>query len=184
MSAGRHWRGGLVVGCAALLWLLLLTRGAYLSLCVPESRAAAIQQQTKEVTVPGARGPILDRNGRRLSCTLENPSLALHLDATRDRGKLLQDLLDWGACSEDRARDICRLDRGFVWVSRDWVSADVIQRSMAAGSGVRLVPEMKRFYPAGSVAPELLGIVGRDGHGLSGVEWQYDQLLSGQPGRM
>lgn len=176
----------LMLSFAGLFWFLLLCRGAHLSLHQHlRMRAAAHKQQTDVIEVQGARGVILDRTGRTIACTLENPSVALQLDANTDRQGLIRDLMRAGACTPQRAGEITGLaTAGFHWVNRRWIPSAVLGRVDGCAREVRLVPEMKRFYPAGAVAPELLGIVGVDGHGLSGLEWRYDEFLSGRPGRI
>ena len=50
--------------------------------------------------------------------------------------------------------------------------------------GVRLLDDYKRYYPYGNVASTVLGYVGMDNNGLSGLELQYDKELKGTAGRM
>ncbi len=52
------------------------------------------------------------------------------------------------------------------------------------GSIVGLDEANKRYYPNGSLASAVLGFVGDDNQGLGGVEYQYDSLLSGVPGKV
>ena len=49
--------------------------------------------------------------------------------------------------------------------------------------GVRTEREYRRFYPAGEVVAQLLGITDVDGRGIAGLEWAYDDWLSGSPGK-
>jgi cell division protein FtsI (penicillin-binding protein 3) len=72
----------------------------------------------------------------------------------------------------------------FVYVARK-VERDVSKRVRALGlQGVGLLPETKRYYPAGSLAAPLLGFVGIDNNGLAGIEVGADEALAGKPGRM
>jgi cell division protein FtsI/penicillin-binding protein 2 len=170
----------------ALAWLSLLARGAYLSLHQhPASWEDAHRQQTEVVEVPGVRGPIYDRAGRTLASTFENPSIALGpCESRAARERLLLRLMEAGVCTPQRAAELNGAgSEGFTWVNRDWIPSANLSRVMAECPGVRLVPELKRFYPAGAIAPEVIGIVGRDRHGLAGLEWRYDEWLSGRPGR-
>ncbi len=48
--------------------------------------------------------------------------------------------------------------------------------------GIVLDPKWRRHYPEGSLAGPVLGFIGRDGQGLSGVEADYDALLAGKTG--
>ncbi len=52
------------------------------------------------------------------------------------------------------------------------------------GSVVGLDEASKRYYPNGSLASTVLGFVGDDNQGLGGIEYQYDSLLNGVPGKV
>ena len=51
-------------------------------------------------------------------------------------------------------------------------------------TGVYLEPDTKRYYPAGTLAAQLLGFVGSDNTGLDGVEAAWDETLTGAAGRI
>src|SRR5207244_2188206 len=70
----------------------------------------------------------------------------------------------------------------FAYIERQ-VGLDVAQHVADLHlPGVGLLPVVKRYYPAGPVAPQVLGFVNVDGVGTTGLERQYDQLLAGSPG--
>src|SRR4029077_5573245 len=73
--------------------------------------------------------------------------------------------------------------KGFVYVARqaDPAQAAALQRIKLPGFG--FYPEERRDYPPRTVAAQLLGYVGTDGNGLSGLELQFDRQLSGRPGK-
>lgn len=48
--------------------------------------------------------------------------------------------------------------------------------------GIVLYPELRRTYPAGTTASNVLGFVNADGHGQYGLEGYYDNILSGRAG--
>ena len=48
--------------------------------------------------------------------------------------------------------------------------------------GIQIESTVRRYYPYGEVAAPLIGLVGTDNHGLTGLEEQYDNQLSGSPG--
>src|SRR5207248_1877477 len=48
--------------------------------------------------------------------------------------------------------------------------------------GRGFTPSNPRYYPMGSIAAHILGGTGKDGHGLDGLELQFDQLLAGHDG--
>lgn len=179
----------LFVLCVALVgWLLLLGRGAYLTLVRHEHyQARAAQQQATVDTIPGVRGPIYDREGRVLACTMENPSLAVRLGESPDARKLIGRLRAAGVCDDAVADRLLRTaaDRpGFQWVQRRWLRTDQVRALEEADPAVVLRPEMKRFYPEGPLSPQLLGVTCRDGIGRSGLEAAYDDMLRGREGRV
>lgn len=47
-----------------------------------------------------------------------------------------------------------------------------------------MITRPQRFYPQGSLAAHVLGIAGIDNQGLEGLEYHYDEYLSGTPGTM
>ena len=50
--------------------------------------------------------------------------------------------------------------------------------------GIHFLKESKRFYPKGDLAAQVIGYVGTDGKGLSGIERKFNDETSGQPGQM
>src|SRR5580765_7863355 len=78
----------------------------------------------------------------------------------------------------------CRAHKTFCWVARK-ANADVIERIRALNlQGIHFQKESKRFYPKRELSAQVLGYVGTDDEGLSGIERGYDEQLRGQPGRM
>lgn len=51
-------------------------------------------------------------------------------------------------------------------------------------NGINLTQDSKRYYPYGDFASYVLGFVGGDNQGLEGVEYYYDDELTGTPGRI
>ncbi len=171
---------GLAVG------LLLLARGAQLALLRHHEYAQEVEdQQTQIRQIPALRGVILDRAGRTLACTLENPSLALRLGAQTNRARLADALERAGLCSSQAARELAAADQeGFHWITRGWVDESRLRAVEGRFPELQKKPELKRFYPTGCLAPDVMGVVGVDGHGLTGVEWRHDSLLVGKPGQL
>ena len=163
----------------------LLLRATWLQGVRAESLSRLGQTQHREaVTLPAGRGTIYDRTGVELglgeSATtvyanprqVVNPRAAavavertLGLDADRVYPQLA-----------DRAR-------GFVYVERqaDPAQAAALKRLKLAGFG--FYPEERRSYPQRSVAAQVLGYVGIDGNGLSGLELEFDRALAGRAGK-
>lgn len=64
--------------------------------------------------------------------------------------------------------------------------ADAI-KEMVSTYGVRgigLTEDTKRYYPYGDLAAPVIGFLNNDNDGIEGLEYQYNDVLSGTPGRL
>ena len=79
-------------------------------------------------------------------------------------------------------------DTTFVYLQRqvDQETADALKAELSEKdlAGVYYLADTKRVYPYGNVGAQVLGYVGVDGKGLSGIEQQYDDILTGTDGEM
>ncbi len=141
-------------------------------------------QRISTVVLAGDRGAIFDRNGHQLAVSAPQTTIWANPHLVSDpRGEAaaLSPLL-----SADGAMLQTRLSSGaqFVYLARrvdDTVAAKVKQLHLA---GVFSLQEPKRFLADGSLASSLIGVVGTDNTGLSGLEQQYNHQLSGRPGQL
>ncbi|MEW6060121.1 MAG: penicillin-binding protein 2 [Actinomycetota bacterium] len=142
----------------------------------------ALDWRLHTVTLPAARGQILDRSGESLAISL--PARDVYADpryVTDPRGeaKKLSGILDEGV---KHLREELTTEGTFVYLARSVPLrlAERIQRLHLPGIG--FLESTRRVYPAGPLASQVLGFVGVDGIGLSGLEVQYEEALAGQPG--
>ena len=145
---------------------------------------AAQSQQVQEVTVPARRGTILDRNGTELAVSEPADDVAIDPYLVKDpvkAAKILAPLLEQPA--DAVLRKVARHDTGFVYLARQLPAdrADMISQTKVPG--ITLVPTTRRSYPRSWLASQVLGSVGIDGHGLSGLEYADDELLHGHDGK-
>ena len=76
----------------------------------------------------------------------------------------------------------CKSRKSFCWVARK-VDAETIERLKSLNlRGIYYQKESKRFYPKRDLAAQVLGYVGTDDEGLSGIERDYNDQLRGKPG--
>ncbi len=148
--------------------------------------ARASKQQTHQIDAPAARGDIVDRKGRVLATSVDADTIyAVPSDianADEAASKLCEAFRDCTVRERQALADRLRQQKAFVYVRRQ-VSPEDKQRVEAidlAGIGFR--KESRRFYPNVELAAHLLGYVGLDNVGLSGLEWAYDAQIRGKPG--
>jgi len=129
------------------------------------------------------RGYIKDTNGDILAMSIERNSVYANPSIINEPEKTADTLS--GIVNVDRNRILRRLkrDKRFVWIKRkvDDATANKIQSLNIHGVGFK--KEFLRVYPNGNLAAQLLGFVGVDNHGLEGMEYKYDGLLTGDSER-
>lgn len=153
----------------------------------------ALESQTRDVPIPAKRGVIYDRNGKELAVSAVTFSIWARPDKVRNASKMLSAEESISKTSEFLAKqldmetseveDIINQERALVKVAK-YVEKDVADTIRQKGlSGIEIAEDVKRYYPLGSFAAQVLGSVTDDNNGLAGLELKYNQYLSGVPGR-
>ena len=73
-------------------------------------------------------------------------------------------------------------DSTFVYLGRQVDAEDAEKLESLGLPGIGFLDVPKRYYPAGALAPQVLGFVGVDATGLAGLEFEYQDILAGSPG--
>lgn len=141
----------------------------------------AQKQYVKKVRSELPRGSILDRNGAILATTLESHSVFLRPKEFQRTPESLQFLRNTLEVSHEELSGKLSGRSGFVWLKRKVTPAKAELIAARNLKGVGIVSEQKRYYPNDSLACHVLGTVGLDNHGLSGIEQNLDSYLSGKP---
>lgn len=141
-------------------------------------------QRIRPVELAAARGAVFDRNGAELALSVPQRSAwadpQLVVDAQAAAGDLAPVL------SADPTELAARLgsDARFVYLGRQLPDAVADRVEALELDGVFLLDEPKRFTPSGSLAQSVIGAVDVDNVGASGLEHQYDDVLTGDPGQL
>jgi cell division protein FtsI (penicillin-binding protein 3) len=166
--------GLLAVGATKAAWLGVVKAGTL--------KRAATTQQEADVVVPARRGSITDDHGIELAVSepavdiAATPYLVKNAPAVADK---LAPLL--GKPADELLRALTR-NTGFSYLARR-VPAGKADRAKKLGiDGLEFIPEYRRAYPLDWTASQLLGSVGTDGGGLSGLEYSLDSKLKGSDG--
>ena len=141
-------------------------------------------QRTNTQVLAADRGVILDRNGAELVISRPGRSIfvdpQLVTDAAHEAAVLAPILGLDPPLVESKMNGKGR----FAYLARR-VPADVADRVEALGlAGVAFLEESERFAPAGESARSLFGSVDVDNVGISGLEAQYGDALTGTPGSL
>ncbi len=141
---------------------------------------------SRKMTINAPRGDIVDRNGNILATSLVTTTIYVVPNQIKDKEKVSKDIAEILNCDYD---DV------YKYVSKH-SSMEIIRKGMDLDSetadkidklgydGVYLVVDSKRYYPYGETLAHIIGFVGSDNQGLSGLELTYDKYLTGTNGEL
>lgn len=141
-------------------------------------------QRVHSVVLPAARGAIVDRNGAGLALSTTRHTVWANPQLIRDPVGAARALAPLLGMDEDAVRQRLTTSAAFVYLARkveDPVADKVTALHLA---GVSLLEEPKRVEPAAPLAAPVLGQVGLDEEGLSGLELQFQRELQGSAGQL
>jgi len=139
-------------------------------------------QRLSTVNIPAARGSIFDRNHVELAMTIGQRTVWANPQLIRDPVADARALAPVLQMDVNALTDKLRSPGGFVYLARKVDDATADKVAALKIQGINLLKEPKRFEPAGDLAASVLGQVGLDNQGLSGLELQYEHQLQGKPG--
>jgi cell division protein FtsI (penicillin-binding protein 3) len=176
-------RIGLLFAGFLLCFLVIVGRAFWLQGVQGGALASeAISQQTETVTVPGLRGSLLDRSGNQLAASEDaatifaTPYQVKNPPRTADKLARILDLEPGEVLKSLTA------ESGFSYVAHkvSLEQAGRIERLELEGIGE--LPDSRRTYPQGEMAGQVVGAVGSENQGLTGLEAGEESVLSGSDG--
>ena len=139
----------------------------------------ATDQSSREMDVPARRGEILDRRGVSLASSVEVDSLWVDPSQLGDAARAATDLARALHLDGPELRTRFERARRFAWVKRQVTPQELAAARALGVPGLGVTKEPKRFYPQKELAAQVLGVVGKDGQGLEGLELAFEDELSG-----
>ncbi len=168
-----------IIGVVALAWTgLLLSRMWSLQVSDFETwQDWAIKQHVAEVEIAAERGPVLDRNGKLLAVSVPAESVYVRPKQIKDKELVARELAALLEMKPAVLREKLSTTHPFVWIKRQVPRYQAEKVASLQIAGVGTVLESRRFYPYNQAASALIGKVGVDGKGLSGIESLYEKKL-------
>lgn len=179
----RHLRYGLLQLALLLAAAGILGRAFQLQVAQgPEWRGRAIAQHERRTPLPAPRGTIYDREGRELVVSKTTYRIAVAPQELRDREAAVGALRRALRLESKWTRRLREAERR--WVQLPGTYSALVKEDLEAklGPGIYATEVVERFYPRGGLAAEILGRVGHNGRGQSGLELTFDSVLTGQAG--
>lgn len=180
-------RGAVIFLIGMFFWLLILSRLFYFQVLKGDDyKKMALKQHQLHIKLEANRGLIYDRNGKLLTVNLPVESFFAVPESTKNINLVAR---IFGGSSNSTFKKLkSRLKTGsnFVWLKRrvEEKESQKIKSRLDEGKleGIWVLNETKRYYLNGEVAKDVLGFTDIDNKGLAGVEFQYNQQLSGKDG--
>ena len=153
-----------------------------------EYRLQATEEHWSRQSIPAHRGEIKDATGYTLASTVGvydvfvNPSTSLSPKSATNTARSLAPLLDMPV--EDILGALSSTSKEPILVKTGVCYDNGKKIAELRLPGVQCVEANKRLYPEGSLAAPLLGFVGKDNRGLTGIEADFNQELAGVVGAL
>jgi cell division protein FtsI (penicillin-binding protein 3) len=162
--------------CARLVYLQVFCYGSFVK--------QAEHQQQRAIPLTAKRGIIYDRAGRELAMSVLVDSAFAVPTEVKDLPTAISLISHITGEDANVVLADCRAHKTFCWVARKADDETIGRIKSLNLQGIHFQKEPKRFYPARELAAQVLGSVGMEDSGQSGIEHEFEGELSGRPGKM
>lgn len=187
LSTGLVSRHGLLAGGFLAASAIVLARLSEIQVFNTDwYREQANARRVSSQALYAKRGTIYDRNGTVLVSSIECKNVYLNpsLIKKKQRRRAIDALVDVLGMDEDVVEDLVDHEGTFVYVKRQVDEEDAELLAKKGIAGIEFEPAIKRVYPNGSLASQVLGVVNVDNEGITGLEKQYNEVLTGVNGSL
>jgi len=177
-------RVGLLFASFVLLLALVLVRAAWVQGINGGSLSADAQsQQVETVVVPGSRGTIRDRTGKELAVSEDAATVfatPYQVEDPEETAHKLAKVLDGD--QDEILASLADPESGFAYIERKADLEEAAKIGELDLAGIGMLPDSRRIYPQGELGSQLIGTVGIDNEGLTGLEASQEEVLHGTDG--
>jgi cell division protein FtsI (penicillin-binding protein 3) len=165
---------GFSIVIARALWLQGVQGGALAS--------QAISQQSQTVRLPSLRGSLLDRHGNELAASEDAATIFAVPPEVTEPTRAAKELAPILELEESEVLSAVTAETTYSALAHevDLPTAKRIERLGLAGIGDD--PDSRRTYPQGTLAAQVIGAVGSENEGLTGLEKGEEDVLHGTDG--
>ena len=175
--------------------IIIVVRMAYLQIVIGKELAKeANNQQMSDKMISANRGNILDRNGEILAQSLSVDTVSINPDILRnsnedfDKEDFAVNIAKiFGLKKEEVLKKVdSKLSFEMLIAKQEKAKIDKLRKYIDQKSirGVNIDPDIKRYYPYGKLASNIIGFCGTDNVGLEGLELELNETLMGRKGKI
>lgn len=161
-----------------------------------ELQQDAVEQQLADTTINARRGSIYDTNGKVLaqSATVWKVVLSpINFKNDKERTIVSKGLSEILGLDQESIYEKTK-EKSYYSVVKRRIESDTrdailefmdeIEDEYNIKGVIDLLEDYKRYYPYNDFASAVIGFTGSDDQGLAGLEYQYNEELTGTPGRL
>ncbi len=176
-------RIGLLFGAFLLCFLVIVGRAFWLQ-GVQGSKLAseAVMQQTETVTVPGLRGDLLDRRGNKLAASEDAATIYATPYQVKNPPQAAAKLAPILDEKKSEVLEALTAEGGFSYVAQKVDLGTAAKVEALDLEGIGQLPDSRRVYPQGEMAGQVIGAVGSENQGLTGLEMGEEEVIGGSDG--
>jgi cell division protein FtsI/penicillin-binding protein 2 len=142
----------------------------------------AASQQTETVTVPGLRGSLLDRQGNKLAYSEDAATIFATPYQVKNPPQVAKQLAPILKLSKGEVLEALTEESGFSYIAHKVDLATAARVEALNIEGIGELPDSRRTYPQGDMAGQVVGAVGSENQGLTGLEMGEESALAGENG--
>lgn len=169
-----------------MLFLVLIIRIFYIQVIkYDELGKLANSLWSRNLPITADRGLITDRNGEVLAQNITTTSLVVVPNQIKDKEKVAKDISQILGVNYEEILSHLNKKTSIERIHPEGrqLSYEIADKINSLNyDGVYLLKESKRHYPYNNLLSHVLGYVGIDNQGLSGIELFYDKYLTGENG--
>lgn len=176
----------LIIGTLILILFAVVSVKALDLQVLSRERAVnlAKKQHQKSYTLLPKRGMIYDINKKELAINIDTQSIYVNAKDIKDPEVFSKKLSEYLKLSQEAILDKINTRKPFVWIKR-LVEPNIIAKIKSDSfPDLGFIEEPKRVYPNGTLVGQVLGFTNIDSKGIEGIEFKYDELLTGKPGKI
>lgn len=162
--------------CGRLVYLQIFSYGKFVK--------QAGHQQQRAIPLAAKRGVIYDRSGHELAMSVLVDSAFAVPTEVKDLPTAVSLITRITGDDYNVVLADCRAHKTFCWVARKAKDETIERINSLKLQGIHFQKEPKRFYPARDLGAQVLGSVGMEDSGQSGIEHEFDDELRGHAGKM